>query len=127
MPGGWIKAGTLADGDLLNDTLESELIEAAAYDDDDASQGTYILQVLHGDYAPEGGVLLTARYLAAKDDYYNYWMRSGGRPIKDVYHVCAAAGVLEATRPRGHRGGQARLGGEARTPETDSGGPARGG
>ncbi|CAK0808859.1 unnamed protein product [Prorocentrum cordatum] len=110
MPGGWIKAGTLADGDLLNDTLESELIEAAAYDDDDASQGTYILQVLHGDYAPEGGVLLTARYLAAKDDYYNYWMRSGGRPIKDVYHVCAAAGCrggpkgqihIESWRPLG--------------------------
>ncbi|CAK0858015.1 unnamed protein product, partial [Prorocentrum cordatum] len=102
MPGPWCRSGALGDGELLAELIVSDMIEAAAYDDDGAPQGTYILRALHGDCAPEGGVLLTACYLAAEDDYYNFWMRSGGRPEKEVYHVCAEGGCRKGPLGRIH-------------------------
>ena len=91
MVGPWIQAGTLADGELLEEVMRGGLLDAAAYDDKGEAQGTYILEVIWADCAPTGGVNVRGKFLAAEDDYYAWWMLTK-RLQEETYHVCALRG-----------------------------------
>ena len=86
MPGPWISAELdpdFAGGQRLS---AGGVIEARAYDDSGADQGTVLLALT------ENGKLgdkVKAEYIAASDDYYAHWAAS--QPKQATYHFCRGA------------------------------------